>query len=89
MSGTQLRPDVATGAFVAEKLAVFPFAIWLTLDRVVGEVDGNALLVLGAAAPTGAMAFSLALLNDIPPATIARVIIWSSLISLITLAALA
>lgn len=89
MSGTRLRPDAATWAFVAVKLAVFPVAVWLALDQVIGAADGHRLLVLGAAAPTGAMAFSLALLNDIPAGTIARVIIWSSLISLITLAVLA
>ncbi len=89
MSDTRLRPDAATAAFVAVKLVGFPLAIWLALDRVIGQDAGAELLVLGAAAPTGAMAFSLALLHDIPTGTIARVIIWSSLVSLITLAALA
>ena len=89
MSETRLRPDGATGAFVAVKLLGFPLAIWMALGLVAHRDAGFGLLVLGAAAPTGAMAFSLALLQDIPTGTIARVIIWSSLVSLITLAALA
>ena len=44
------------------------------------------LLTLNAAGPSGAMAFAIAMLYGVNPARIAPVIIWTSVLSLFTLA---
>ena len=49
----------------------------------------STLLVLAAAGPSGAMAFALALLHGVRTDQIAPVVIWTSVLSLMSLAWLA
>jgi predicted permease len=71
------------------KLLAFPALIWLALGAVDAPPDWSALLLLTAAGPSGASPFALALLYRIDTRAIAPVIVWTSLLSLISLAALA
>ena len=88
LAGTQFRADPAVLTFTLIKLIAFPAAIWAALRGLAPGNDPN-LWTFGAATPTGAMAFSLALLYDIRTGTIAQILVWTSLLSLLTLALLA
>jgi predicted permease len=71
------------------KLLAFPILVWSALHLGDRPADWNALLVLCAAGPSGAMAFALAMLHGVRTDTIAPVIIWTSTLSLLSLAWLA
>ena len=89
LSQTRFRPDATVVTFTLIKLLLFPAAIWLGLELFASHDPGKGLFLLGSAAPAGAMSFSLALLYDIPTETLAQIMIWTSLLSLISLAVLA
>ncbi len=71
------------------KLLVFPALVWALFQGFSPTNTWTDLFVLSAAGPSGAMAFALALLYGVRTDRIAPVIIWTSLISLISLAYLA
>lgn len=89
LSGQSLRPDATVIAVSAIKLLAFPALVWAALHVGDRPADWNALLVLCAAGPSGAMAFALALLHGVRTDHIAPVIIWTSTLSLLSLAWLA
>lgn len=89
MAQTRFQMDPAVGVFAGLKLFVFPFAIWPALGSVMPVSPETSLFVMGSAGPSGTMAFSLALLYGVRTQTLSQIIIWTSLFSLLTLAALA
>ncbi len=89
LSGTRLWPDRTVTSIAGLKLVVFPLLVWAALDLVAVPVDWEAQMILNAAGPSGAMAFALALLYGVRTDAIAPVIIWTSLLSLGSLAWLA
>lgn len=89
LSGTVFRPDAAVAAFVAIRVLLFPAVIALTLMAFGGPETDTRLYTFGAAGPVGAMAMSLAVLHGVPADRVAQAMVWSLLVSLITLAAIA
>lgn len=89
LSGQSLVPTPTVLGISALKLLVFPALVLAALSAVGTEGHWKDLFVLNAAGPSGAMAFSLALLNGIRTDAVAPVIIWTSTLSLISLAWLA
>ncbi len=89
LSQTRFRPDRVVLSFTLVKLFVFPALMWLGLFLIAGKLEVSNQFMLAAAAPAGAMSFSLAMLYDVRTDEIAQIIIISSVLSLITLAALA
>ncbi len=89
LSKTDFRPNATVASFVGIKLFVFPAAIWLAMDQLAAEAEGGDLYRLISAGPSGAMAFSLALLYNIRTDAIAQIIVWTSLLTLVSLALLA
>jgi len=87
LSQAPLTPSPTVYTFTFIKLAVFPLAIWLGL--LAAAPGASQQYILGSAGPAGAMAFSLALLYGVRTDAIAKVIIYSSVLTLFTLAALA
>ncbi|MGR3368029.1 MAG: AEC family transporter [Sagittula sp.] len=89
LSGHSLRvsPVIATSAGL--KLIAFPALVWATLSLLEPPETWHDLFTLTAAGPSGAMAFSLALLHGVRTDAIAPVIVWTSTLSLISLAWLA
>lgn len=89
LSGHPLTPSPTVMAISGLKLLVFPA---LVLGSMAALSPGNpwqAQFVLTAAGPSGAMAFSLAMLYGVRTDAIAPVIIWTSTLSLFSLAFLA
>lgn len=89
LSAAPLKPDGPVVAISTLKLLVFPLLIWLGFATLSPENPWQAQFLLNAGGPAGAMAFSLALLHGVRTDRIAPVIIWTSVLSLITLAWLA
>lgn len=93
LSATCFSADPAVLAFSAVKLVVFPGAVALALlaaGAVLGPMaEADPRFVLAAAGPSGTMAFSLALLYGVRTETIAQIVIWTSVLSLVSLALLA
>lgn len=89
MSQARIRADPVVISFSAIKLLVFPGAIWLGLSLFAPDHNGLALYQLGSAGPAGVTGMSLALLYNISTDAIAPIIVWTSLLTLFTLAALA
>lgn len=89
LSRTTLQLDASVAVFSILKLVVFPAAVWVGL-KVVGVAETDAELYLFASAgPTITMAFSLALLFEQRTDIIGQVVVWTSVFSLLSLAALA
>lgn len=86
LSQTTFRLDRAVFAFTGIKIVVFPAAVWFGLKAAPYQAVDMHIYVLGAAGPSVAMSFSLALLYDIPTQTLAQIIVWTSVLSLISLA---
>ena len=82
-----LTPTIATVSVL--KLAVFPALVWAALQLGERPPTWNTLLILAAAGPSGAMAFALALLYGVRTDQIAPVVVWTSVLSLVSLAWLA
>lgn len=89
LSGHAIKPTVTITTISALKLLVFPLLIWAALHIGQRPDSWNTLLVLTAAGPSGAMAFSLAMLHGVRTDQIAPVVIWTSFLSLLSLAWLA
>lgn len=89
LSGQALKLTPAITTVSVLKLAVFPALVWMVLQLGERPPTWNTLLVLTAAGPSGAMAFSLALLHGVRTDQIAPVVIWTSVLSLVSLAWLA
>ena len=89
LSGQTLAPTPAVATISALKLLAFPALVWAALQIGDRPADWNALLILCAAGPSGAMAFALAMLHGVRTDRIAPVIIWTSTLSLLSLAWLA
>jgi predicted permease len=89
LSGHSLRLSPTIAVVTLIKLAVFPALVWAALRQTSVPTDWSTLFTLTAAAPSGATAFSLALLYRVRTDAIALVIVWTSVLSLFTLAWLA
>jgi hypothetical protein len=89
LSAAPLIPTPPVIAISALKLLAFPLLIWTGFAVLSPENSWQAQFLLNAGGPAGAMAFSLALLHGVRTDRIAPVIIWTSTLSLITLAWLA
>ena len=89
LSGERLMPSPVVACIAAMKLALFPLLVWGGMTLMLPGNAWQALFTLNAAGPSGAMAFALALLYKVRTDAIAPVIIWTSTLSLISLALLA
>lgn len=89
LSGQSLRPSATITVVSGLKLLVFPALVWAALHIGTRPESWNTLLLLGAAGPSGAMAFALAMLHGVRTDQIAPVVIWTSVLSLASLAWLA
>lgn len=89
LSAAPLRPTAPVIAISAIKLLVFPVLVWVGFQALSPANPWQAQFLLNAGGPAGAMAFSLALLHGVRTDRIAPVIIWTSVLSLGTLAWLA
>ena len=89
LSATSLIPSKTVYLLSAAKLFGLPLLVAGLLALGVWPQDWVQLLTLNAAGPSGAMAFAIAMLYGVNTARIAPVIIWTSLLSLFTLAWLA
>ncbi|EPX80434.1 AEC family transporter [Salipiger mucosus] len=89
LSGQSLVPSPVVAAISGMKLLAFPALVFAALMMTGTEGRWFDLFVLNAAGPSGAMAFALALLNGVRTDAVAPVIIWTSALSLFSLAWLA
>ncbi|MBT8423753.1 MAG: AEC family transporter [Silicimonas sp.] len=89
LSHHAIRPNATIAGVSAMKLILFPALVWAVFAAFSPENPWRDLFLLNAAGPSGAMAFSLALLYGVRPGNIAPVIVWTSTLSLISLAWLA
>lgn len=79
----------ATATIVLANLVLQPLLVWLALTVFRMEASWDDTILLLAAGPCGAMAFSLALQYNVETSSIAKAIVWSTILSVITLALLA
>jgi malonate transporter and related proteins len=89
LSHQSLAPSAPVLAMSGMKLLGFPVLVYAALRFAGTEGHWFDLFELVAAGPSGAMAFALALLHGIRTDAIAPVIIWTSTLSVISLAWLA
>lgn len=89
LSSHSVVPTAPVVTISAIKLLAFPALVWGLFQTLSPANDWTDLFVLSAAGPSGAMAFALALLHGVRTDRIAPIIIWTSTISLISLAYLA
>ena len=89
LSGHKIFPTKKVTVISFIKLCLLPLAIALLLQLGNRPIIWNDLLLLNAAGPSGAMAFALAMLYKVRTDTIAPVIIWTSILTLVLLAWLA
>jgi hypothetical protein len=89
MSATTLRIDGVVAAFSAIKMLAFPLAVFAGLQVLAPGEPAKDLFVFVAAGPAGAMAFTLALLHDVPHEAVGRLIVLTSVLTLASLALLA
>ncbi len=89
LSAAPIRPTGPVFGISALKLIVFPLLIWAAFTTLSPENPWQDTFLLNAAGPSGAMAFALAFLHGVRTDRIAPVIIWTSVLSLATLAWLA
>jgi malonate transporter len=89
LSGHPITPQPVTIAIASLKLFAFPLIVWFAISTLSPANAWQPLFVLNAAGPSGAMAFALAMLYNVRTDAIAPVIIWTSTLSLISLAYLA
>lgn len=79
----------ATITMVTLNLALHPALVWFGLEYVDPTSGWRDVLVLLAAGPCGAMAFALALQYDVETQSIAKAVVWSTILSVLTLSLLA
>ncbi|MGA9411508.1 MAG: AEC family transporter [Roseobacter sp.] len=89
LSGHALTPTPTIVTVSTFKLLVFPALVWVALHLGERPPEWNTLMVLAAAGPSGAMAFALAMLHGVRTDQIAPVIVWTSVLSILSLAWLA
>ena len=89
LSGHPVWPTKKITVVSLIKLFGLPLTVSLFLKFGERPILWNDLLLLNSAGPAGAMAFALAMLYKVKTDTIAPVIIWTSLLTLISLAWLA
>ncbi|MDA8746807.1 AEC family transporter [Litoreibacter sp.] len=89
LSGHPLIPSKIVTSFSAMKLIGFPLMVWWLMSVLLPDNNWSGLFTLTAAGPSGAMPFALALLYGVRSDAIAPIIIWTSALSLISLAYLA
>ena len=89
LSGHPIAPQPVTIAIATLKLLAFPLIVWLAMSGLTPNNPWEPYFILNAAGPSGAMAFALAMLYNVRTDAIAPVIIWTSTLSLISLAYLA
>lgn len=89
LSQTRFTFDLSVITYTLIKLIVFPLLIWVGFEFFVSSESGRGQFLLGAAAPAGAMAFTLAFLYNVKTDIIAQVIIITSVLTLASLAFLA
>lgn len=89
LSGHSLLPGPVISTVTAIKLVVFPGLVWLALPLTAPPETWQTLFTLTAAGPSGAMAFALAMLYRVRTEAIAPVIVWTSVLSLLSLSWLA
>lgn len=89
LSGHPLTPNATVMVVSGLKLLAFPALVYAALHLGDRPAQWNTLIVLCAAGPAGAMSFALAMLHGVRTDVIAPVIIWTSTLSLISLAWLA
>jgi predicted permease len=89
LSGHALAPTPTIVTVSTLKLLVFPALLWAALHLGERPPEWNTLTVLAAAGPSGAMAFALAMLHGVRTDQIAPVIVWTSVLSILSLAWLA
>ena len=89
LSGHSVVPSPTVIGVSALKLLGFPALLFGGLTLLSPDNPWGELFVLSAAGPSGAMAFALALLYGVRTDAIAPVIIWTSILSVLSLAWLA
>ena len=89
LSAHSLAPRKTICLVSAIKLFGLPALVALLMLSGEWSTHWSQLLILNSAGPSGAMAFAIAMLYGVNVARIAPVIIWTSLISVFTLAWLA
>ena len=89
LSGHKLRMTKTIAIVSSLKLFAFPLLVFAALQIGERPPNWNNMLILTSAGPSGAMAFALALLHGVRTDQIAPVIIWTSVISVFSLALLA
>ena len=89
LSAHSLAPRKTICLVSAIKLFALPALVALLMLSGEWSTHWSQLLILNSAGPSGAMAFAIAMLYGVNVARIAPVIIWTSLISVFTLAWLA
>ena len=89
LSGHALTPSPTVVTIAAFKLLAFPALVFTAMAIFLPDNDWTPYFTLNAAGPSGAMAFALALLYKVRTDAIAPVIVWTSFLSLFSLAYLA
>lgn len=89
LSHTRFKFDAPVVTFTLVKFIAFPMIVWLGFEMFAPNELGRQQFLLGAAAPAGAMAFTLALLHGVKTDAIAQVIVITSVLTLGSLALLA
>ncbi|WP_112321537.1 AEC family transporter [Oceanibium sediminis] len=89
MCSTRFRPDATVWTFTLIKLVLFPVLVWLGLIGLAPAGEDYGQYLLASAGPAGAMAFSMALLHGVRTDAISQVVVYTSVLTLGTLALLA
>ena len=89
LSQTVFKAEPAVALFVGVKILLFPICVWLALQAVAYTAPDAPIYVLSAAGPSVAMSFSLALLYNVKTDTIAQIMVWTGLFSLVSIVVLA
>ncbi len=89
LSANTIVPNATIAGISAIKLLCFPLLVWAGFMVLSPGNPWTELFRLNAAGPSGAMAFALALLHGVSTRNIAPVIVWTSVLSLFSLAWLA
>ena len=89
LSATPLMPEPVAVAVSVLKIAVFPALVAALLFFLLPPSDTLKLFVFAGAGPSGVMAFSMALLYSVRTDAIMQVTVWTSVLTLFSLAFLA
>ena len=89
LSSHSIRPGPTIAAISAAKLLGLPLLVAAAFAIGAPDSDWRQLFLMASAGPAGAMSFSLALLYGVKTDNIAPVIVWTSVLSLLSLAWLA